>query len=95
MLDNCRYVETTKRDFFYSTPEQQNVILIDAVTLHEAERLIESCQHCNPAAELPFDWILDRVTGADPSVTDYILEKPAKCPHCGHGILEKTLVEPE
>ena len=35
----------------------------------------------NPVhAEIPFDNILDRVTGSDPSVTDYILEEPAKCP---------------
>ena len=38
--------------------------------------------------------ILDRVTGSDPSVTDYILEAPAKCPHCRRAILEKTLIEP-
>src|SRR5262249_14887763 len=42
----------------------------------------------------PFDNILDRVTGSDPSVTDYILEAPAKCPNCRREILEKTLVEP-
>jgi hypothetical protein len=30
------------RDFFDPTPEQQNVTLIDAVTLRKAERLIES-----------------------------------------------------
>ena len=39
--------------------------------------------------------LLDRITGADPSVTDYILEQPAKCPKCRHDILEKTLIEPE
>ena len=40
--------------------------------------LIESCEHCNhEGAEIPFDNILDRVTGSDPSVTDYILEEPA------------------
>jgi len=51
--------------------------------------------HCNPdGAEIPFDNILDRVTGSDPSVTDYILESPAKCPNCWRNILEKTLVEP-
>jgi hypothetical protein len=31
-------------DFFDPTPEQQNVVLIDAATLHDAERLIESCE---------------------------------------------------
>jgi hypothetical protein len=45
----------------------------------EAERVIESCEHCNPAgAEIPFNNILDRVTGSDPSVTDYILEEPGE-----------------
>jgi hypothetical protein len=69
--------------------------LVEASTLREAERLIESCERCNPSdAEIPFDNILDRVTGSDPSVTDYILESPAKWPHCFHEILEKTLVEP-
>jgi hypothetical protein len=50
-------------------------------------------------AEIPFDWILDRwildrVTGRDSEVTDYILEQPAKCPSCRWQILEKTPVEP-
>src|SRR5215813_4025826 len=61
----------------------------------KAKKLIESCEHCNPeGAEIPFDNILDRVTGSDPSVTDYILETPGKCPRCFHQINEKTLVEP-
>jgi hypothetical protein len=71
------------RDFFDPTPEQQIVVLVDAATLRKAERLIESCEACNPeGAEIPFDNILDRVTGSDPRVTDYILEAPAKCPSC-------------
>ena len=79
-------------DFFDPTPEQQNV---DTATLREAERLIESREHCNrEGAEIPFDNILDRITGSDPSVTDYILEQPAKCPNCRREILEKTLIEP-
>jgi hypothetical protein len=60
-----------------------------------AVKLIEPCEHCNPeAAEIPFDWVLDRVTGSDPKVTDYVLEQPAKCPNCRREIGEKTLVEP-
>lgn len=42
--------------------------------------MIESCEQCNADAEIPFDWILDRVTCSDPSLTNYILEMPAKCP---------------
>jgi hypothetical protein len=55
-------------DFFDPTPEQQNVVLIAAAVLREAERLIESCEHCNPeGAEILFDNVLDRVTGSDPN----------------------------
>jgi hypothetical protein len=65
------------RDFFDPTPEEQKVVLIDADTLRKAQKLIESCEHGNPeGAEIPFDAILDRVTGSDPSVTDYVLERP-------------------
>ena len=83
------------RDFFDPPPEQQVIVLVETATLRRAERLIESCEHCNPdGAEIPFDNILDRVTGSDPSVTDYILEAPAKCPNCRREIREKTLIEP-
>jgi hypothetical protein len=84
-----------RRDFFDPTSEQHNVTLIETVTLRDAERLIESCEACNSeSAQIPFDYILDQVTGSDPSVTDYILQEPAKCPHCRREVLEKTLIEP-
>jgi len=31
------------------------------------------------AASFPFDYVLDRVTGLDPAVTDYVLGEPSKC----------------
>jgi len=81
-------------DIFDPIPEEQVIVLVAAPTLRKAEKLIESCEHCNPeGAEIPFDHILDRVTASDPSVTDYILAAPAKCPNCKRGILEKTLIE--
>jgi hypothetical protein len=49
---------------------------------------------CRPTRPNPFDVILDRLTGSDPSVTDYVFEQLAKCPNCRCDILEKTLVEP-
>jgi hypothetical protein len=67
------------RDFFDPTPEQQNVVLIDAATVQKAQRMIAGCEACSEDAELPFENILDRLTGSDPSVTDYVLEAPAKC----------------
>ena len=82
------------RDFFDPTPELQNVVLVDTATVLEIERLIDSCEHCNPTgAETPFDYILDCVIGCDPTLTHYILEQPAKCPRCRNDILEKTLIE--
>jgi len=33
---------------------------VNAATIREAEKLIESCEHCNPTgAQIPFDNILD------------------------------------
>jgi hypothetical protein len=67
-------------EFFDRSPEQQVVVLVESATLRQAERLMQSCEHCNEEdAQIPFDNILDRITGSDLSVTDYILEEPAKC----------------
>jgi hypothetical protein len=82
------------RDFFDLSPEQQNVVLVDAATLQKAQRIIVGCETCSEDAEIPFDNILDRVMGSDPSVTDYVLQVPAKCLQCGAEINEKTLMEP-
>ena len=79
-------------DFFGPTPEQQNIFLIDAATLQKAQRMMAGCEACSDA-EIPFDNILDRLTGSDPSVTDYVLELPARCLQCGAEIDEKILVE--
>ena len=69
------------RDFFDPTTEQQNVILIDTATLRKAKQMIESCEHCNAVgAEIPFDWILDRVTGSDCSVTDCVSRTACEMP---------------
>jgi hypothetical protein len=83
------------RDFFDPAAEEQNIVLVDATTLRQAEKQIDSCEHCNPqGADLPFVVILNVMTGSDPKIPDYILEAPAKCPNCRRHILEKTLVEP-
>jgi hypothetical protein len=81
------------RNFFDPTPEQQNVVLIDAATLQKAQRMIAGCEACSEDAEIPFDNILDRLTGCDPSVTDFVLEVPARCLQCGAEIKEKTLID--
>ena len=71
-------------DFFDPTPDEQVVVLVQSATLRQEE-----------GAQIPFDNILDRVTGSDPSVTDYILEEPAKCPNCRHEILKQPIYDGE
>jgi hypothetical protein len=46
------------RDFFDPTPEQLNIVLIDAATLLKAQRMIAGCEACSEDAETPFDNIL-------------------------------------
>jgi hypothetical protein len=63
--------------------------LIDSATLQKAQRMIAGCDACSEDAEIPFDNILDRVTGSDPSVTDYVLEVPTKCLQCCAAIMKR------
>jgi hypothetical protein len=76
------------------SPEDLNIVLIDASMLHQAQRLIVGCETCTRYAEIPFKCILDSVTDGDPTVTQYILiEGAALCPRCGRTLNEDTLVE--
>ena len=57
-------------------------------TLRLAERNIASCEVCTPdLAEIPFDYVLDIVTGSDPEETDYVMPEPAHCPNCNSPVL--------
>ena len=71
------------------------VLALSAATIRRAQETISSCEACNNDAELPFDWVLDEVTGCNGSTTDYFLTEPARCPRCGCSVIEKTLVEPQ
>jgi len=58
-------------------------VLVSTDTLRMAAAQIGSCEACTPdEAEIPFDYILDSITGCDPEVTDYVLAKPVLCPRC-------------
>ena len=72
------------------------MVAVDSAMIRAAEKQIESCETCNAEhADIPFNWILDRVTGDRDGTKEYILESAAKCPNCKRGIFEKTLVEPK
>jgi hypothetical protein len=79
------------RDFI----ELQNVVLVGADTLGQAVSSIVGCEFCRmDTAKLPFDRVLNRVTGYGRAMTNYLLvECVAQCPGCRRGLAEKTLVE--
>lgn len=81
------------RDFFDPPWEETDIVIVDRITLDKARRQLAGCEACSDDAEIPFDWLLDRITGKDPTKTDYVLETPIRCPFCGREIGEKTLVE--
>ncbi len=81
------------REFFDPPLEDLVIAPVSAVQLRAALRQVLACEACSEEADIPFDWVLDRVTGVDASVTDHLLEVPAACPWCGAPLTEKSLVE--
>ena len=69
------------------------LIAISKATLRRAQEHILACEACSTDAEMPFDWVLDEVTGRRGSDVDYFLSEPVKCPRCFREVTEKTLVE--
>jgi hypothetical protein len=80
---------------FDALTEDVQVITVDTASRHTAERMIVSCEYCDPGdAEIPFDWILAEVTGKRGPV-EFVLSEPGRCPNCKQPVLEKTLIEPK
>jgi hypothetical protein len=80
--------------YFDSRDEEQDVVFVDESTLLDAESFISACEHCSARAEIPFDQILDAITGCDPRTTEYVICHAAKCGNCHSEVMEKTLVLP-
>jgi len=82
------------RDDFFNLPiEQRDIMLISKRAIARIELRITACEECDPEAEIPLDWILDKITGHQGSTTDYLLERPAHCQCCGREVTEKTSVD--
>src|SRR5262249_38370911 len=75
-----------------SPTDETDVVFVDQDTLLEAQGLISSCEHCSSRTEISFDQVLDAITGCDPTITEYVVCYPAKCPRCHHHVMEKTLI---
>lgn len=68
---------------------------LDDEVAREAVRRIAGCEACDEMAQIPFDFVLDKITRRDPGVVEYVLTSPLFCPRCGDPITEKTLVMPD
>jgi len=85
------------RNGFYGDKLQKRcnirLMTLDVETIRQAQKLIKSCEQCESAlAQVPFDYVLDKITGCDPSATEYVLSEPAECPRCKVAVFEGTLV---
>ena len=81
------------RENFAPSAEETDVVFVDEPTLLDAQNFISGCEHCAPErAEIGFDQILDNITGCDPTVTEYVICRPALCSRCHHEVMEKTLI---
>ena len=85
-------IHMSKPDQGYPLWRKTTPVRVDAATLRLAEQHIESCEACNPLlAEVPFEYVLDYLTGCDPEITDYILPGPGRCPRCNAAIRAKNI----
>ena len=74
--------------------ENSNILLVDTDTLRKALRLVSGCRRCSPYSDIPFNSILDSVTGSDPTNVQYIvIQGTARCPRCERVMNENTLVD--
>ncbi|SRR5213593_1832376 len=85
----------TAWELFTLPIEEINLMLVDGPTVDEAESFITGCEGCDEDAEISFDYLLDDLTGADPTRTEYLMYRPARCPRCQAEVTEKTLIIPE
>jgi hypothetical protein len=71
-----------------------HLITIGTDVIKRAERMLAGCQRCRPdEAQVPFSWVLDKVTGSDPKTVDYFITEPVYCPKCSRPLTEYSLVD--
>lgn len=69
------------------------IAFVEEPFVWDAEEFISGCEQCDEAAAIPFDYLLDALTGCNPALTEYLMEQFAQCPRCLGAITEKTLVK--
>jgi len=74
------------------TALEVDIAFVDEPMVFGAEEWVSACQACDEKAQIPFDYLLDALTGCDPRLTEYLMSRIAQCPRCGGEINEKTLI---
>jgi hypothetical protein len=82
-------------DSFHHLYDDYLIVMIGRRTLATARSHVLGCESCDINVEIPFECVLDMVTGADPALTNYVIRGPLSCPCCSAPITEKTLVSLE
>jgi hypothetical protein len=72
--------------------EDLDIVLVGENILCDVERFVFACEHCAEYAPMALDYLLDALTGCDPTITTYLMRRPAHCPSCSARLTEKTLV---
>ena len=93
----CSEVTDMKRDRNSIKPyttrvEDIDIVLATEATLLQAQEYVSACEHCSEDASITFDYLLDAITGCDPSITEYLMCRAAKCPDCFSRLTEKTRI---
>jgi hypothetical protein len=87
-------IEDEESDIQASTlPTEVNVMFVSPEMLGHARKLIWGCQACSPSAHIPFENILNGMTGHRAAVMRYILLGSVTCPRCLGRVAATTLIE--
>jgi len=74
------------------TQKETTVVLVDEPIVAESEQWLISCENCAKHPVISFVYLLDALTGCEPSETEYLMCRPARCPRCNGNVCETTLV---
>ena len=74
-----------------ATLQEIHVAFIEEPFILSAEDFLSGCHSCDESAIIPFEYVLDSMTGCDP-LSEFLMYRLGKCPRCFGEINEKTLV---
>lgn len=73
--------------------ERLEIALVSEDEVRQAQNALWGCEHCMSGATLAFEYLLDELLECDdPTVTEYLMCRPAVCPACSHLVHEKTFI---